>query len=73
MGPVSFESLDAGGSRADALAAAARLADAGIRVVQVDETAPAALESGRSGEGRFRLIVRSADAARARDVLAAHL
>ncbi|MDH4076039.1 MAG: DUF2007 domain-containing protein [Acidimicrobiia bacterium] len=71
MGPVSFESLDAGGSRADALAAAARLAEAGIRVVQMDE-APAS-RPGPSGDGRFRLVVRSADAARARNVLAAHL
>lgn len=70
MGPVSFESLDGGDSRIDALAAATRLADAGIRVVQMDE--PQADGPGRAGDGRFRLVVRSVDAARAREVLAAH-
>jgi len=68
VGPVSFESLDGGVSRVDALAAATRLADAGIRVVQLDE--PQAAGSGRSDGGRFRIVVRSADAARAREVLA---
>ncbi len=62
MGPVAFESLDGGPSRADALRAAARLAEAGIRVAQVSEAA--------SGSG-FRLVVRSADASRAREILAA--
>ncbi len=60
MGPVSFESLEGGVSRADALRAAASLADAGIRVTQVIET---------PGGGGFRLVVRSADAARAREIL----
>ncbi len=64
MGPVSFESLDGGATRAEALGAAARLADAGIPVAQMIEPA---------GLGRFRLVVPSADAARAREILSAHI
>lgn len=60
MGPVSFQTLEGGASRADALRAAGRLADAGIPVAQMIE-APKG--------GGFRLVVRSADAARARDIL----
>ncbi len=66
MGPVSFESLDGGTTRSEALTAAARLADAGVRVMQVTE---AALNGPEPGEARFRLVVRSADAARAREIL----
>ena len=63
MGPVSFESLDGGASRDDALRAAGSLAEAGIRVAQVIE--------GSAGSG-FRLLVRSADATRAREILSTH-
>lgn len=69
MGPVSFESLDGGTTRSEALAAAARLADAGVRVIQVAE---AATSGPGAGEARFRLVVRSVDAARAREILATH-
>ncbi len=69
MGPVSFESLDGGATRSEALTSAARLTDAGVRVVQVTE---AELSGPGAGEARFRLVVRSADAVRAREILAAH-
>lgn len=69
MGPVSFESLDGGATRSEALIAAARLATAGIRVVHVAE----ADGSGSAEEDTgFRLVVRSVDAAHARQILAAH-
>lgn len=69
MGPVSFESLDGGATRSEALASAARLAAAGVRVVQVAEAEISGTASGKAG---FRLVVRSSDAARAREILAAH-
>lgn len=69
MGPVSFETLDGGATRSEALTSATRLTDAGVVVVQVTEAEPGG--PGAAG-ARFRLVVRSADAARAREILAAH-
>ena len=62
MGPVSFQSLDAGSTRAEAVAAAGRLTAVGIRVVRV-------AEGDQADEGRFQLIVGSADVTRARRAL----
>ena len=62
MGPVSFEPIEAGSSRDDALVLAGRLTAAGIRVLSVTE-----LADGRGP--RFRLLVPSADADRARALL----
>jgi hypothetical protein len=64
VGPVSFESLDGGASRSDALRLARLLGDAGVRVasIVVDEQA---------GALRYRLVISSADSARARQVIGA--
>jgi hypothetical protein len=62
MGPVSFETLDVGNTRAAALDAASQLGQAGIRVVS--------LSPGGSGlDLRFQIMVRSDDAQRAREIL----
>ncbi|MEM8924303.1 MAG: hypothetical protein AAGD35_12445 [Actinomycetota bacterium] len=66
MGPVSFESLDVGGERPEALRAASVLRDAGIRVMAVRPE-----PSIQHGGERFVVVVRSAEVARAREVLAA--
>ncbi|MEM7340318.1 MAG: hypothetical protein AAF467_16795 [Actinomycetota bacterium] len=63
MGPVSFEGLDAGTTRAEALRYAAVLRDAGIRVMSI-------LEPDQDG-GPFRVLVRSAQVASAARVMAA--
>jgi hypothetical protein len=64
MGPVSFESLPAGRSRAEAIKAAELLANAGIRVLSLND-------DGDQEAPTFNLVVRSSDASRARQVLAA--
>lgn len=58
MGPVSFETIEGIGSRAEALEVAGRLAAGGVRVVSVVDT-----------EGGYRLVVRSADLTRARELI----
>ncbi|MEL7156105.1 MAG: hypothetical protein AAFN30_05840 [Actinomycetota bacterium] len=63
MGPVSFESLDAGADRAEAMTLAASLRAAGIRVIAVND------ESGAAG-ARFTVVIRSADLGRARRTMA---
>jgi hypothetical protein len=62
VGPVSFESLDGGATRPEALQVAARLGKAGIKVVSV-------VAGDRDGAERFRVVIRSADVARARQLL----
>ncbi len=62
MGPVSFESLEGGSTRDGALAAANQLGEAGVRVMAVSQ-------AGTGDNTRFRIVVRSTDAVRAREIL----
>ena len=62
MGPVSFESLNGGTTREAALEAARQLGQAGIRVVNVSG-------EGSGNDSRFRIMVRSDDALRAKEIL----
>lgn len=69
MGPVSFERLPAGSTRAEALGVAATLDQAGIRVLSIDERPAPEVAEADAAAGRFGVVVRSADAERARSVL----
>ena len=62
MGPVSFETLPGGDTRAAAVALAGHLSTAGIRVKAIRPAAG----------GGFDLIVGSGDAVRAREIAADH-
>ncbi|MCP3992123.1 MAG: hypothetical protein GY724_23835 [Actinomycetia bacterium] len=62
MGPVSFESLDGGSTRDAALAVAKQLGEAGIRVTSVSQ-------DGIGDDARFRIMVRSTEAVRAKEIL----
>lgn len=62
MGPVSFEPLDVGAGRDEAMVVARRLARAGIRVVSMTSSETA------SGP-RWRLLIRSGDGPAAQRLL----
>lgn len=64
LGPVSFEGLDAGSSRAQAMAMAASLRNAGIRIVAVNEETAGVTS-------QFTIVIGSADLDLARRTLAA--
>ncbi|MEM9134218.1 MAG: hypothetical protein AAF962_01010 [Actinomycetota bacterium] len=69
MGPVSFERLPGGDTRAEALSVAATLDQAGIRVLSIDERPPPDGRSDGVTGTRFGVVVRSADVERARSLL----
>jgi len=64
MGPVSFEKVEAGSERATAMALAAELAKAGIRVMSVHH------DSTPGGTERYWLVVRSHELAAVKAVMA---
>ena len=69
MGPVSFERLPGGDTRAEALGVAATLDQVGIRVLSIDERPAPPADAGDAAGTRFGVVVRSADVERARSVL----
>lgn len=69
MGPVSFERLPGGDTRAEALGVAATLDQAGIRVLSIDERPPIGGDDDAVDGARFGVVVRSGDVERARSLL----
>ncbi|MFV0259569.1 MAG: hypothetical protein ACK5PP_14130 [Acidimicrobiales bacterium] len=63
MGPVAFESLDAGGDRDEAVAIARRLTSGGVRVM--------AMQPPSTDGGRWTLLIRSDEVGRARRLIEA--
>lgn len=66
MGPVSFVSIEAGTNRTEAMEAAAKLADADIRVMSMR---PEGAPDGAASDQRWSVVVAANDALQARQLL----